>query len=109
MQGPSVAIDGHRAPQTVKIAAAPRVERNHIQRVALPDGINLLQAEKVMVFAASADGVDIIGARDIDGFVIKADTLHAVDQVDESRLFHTGHFGAKHMLQLAIGRHEQHL
>ena len=109
MQSPAVAVDGHRAPQAVESAAAHRVERNHIERVALPNRLNSFQSEEIMSFAPSTDGVDIFCASNIDGFVIKTDTLHAVDQIDESRFLHAGHLGAEYMLQLAVGCLEQHL
>ena len=41
-----------------------------------------------MLLAAAADGVDVVGAEDADGLIVEADALHAVDQVDERRLFH---------------------
>ena len=94
MQGPAVAVDGHDTTQAIECASTHGVERNHVERVALPDRVGGLQGEEIMVFTSSADGVDIVSAYDGDGFVVKADTLHAVDQVDESRLFHAGHLGA---------------
>ena len=109
LQGPAVAVDGHRAAQAVEGAAAHRVKRNHIQRVALPDGIDGFQSEEIARFAASADGVDVVDAGDVDEVVIKTDALHAVDQIDEGGVFHAGHFGAEHVLQFAIRGFEKHL
>ena len=67
------------------------------------------QGKEITCLAASADGVDIICASDADGFFVEADALHTVHQIHKSGLFHTCHFGAEHVLQFAVGRHEQHL
>ena len=109
LQSPTVAVDGHGAAQALEGATAHGVERNHIERVARADWFNRFQGEEIMCFAASADGVDVIYAGDVDGFLIKTDALHTVHQVDERRLIHAGHFGAKYVLQFAVGRFEQHL
>ena len=108
LQGPAVAVDGHRAAQAVEGAAAHRVERNHVERVAVADGVDRLQGEEIVRLAALADGVHIVGAGDADGFVVEADALHTVDQIDESGVFHACHLGAEHVLQLAVGTLEEH-
>ena len=109
LQGPAVAVDGHRAAQPVEGAAAHGMERDDIERVALANGLDRLQSEEVMALAATADGVDIFRAGDVDDVVIEADALHAVDQIDECGFLHAGHLGAKHVLQPAVRGFEEHL
>ena len=98
LQGPAVVIDGHCATKTLEGAAAHGVERNHVERVAVPDGCDALQSEEIVPFAAPTNRVNVFSASHIDGFVVEADALHTVHQIDESRVFHAGHLRAEHVL-----------
>ena len=82
------------------------MEGDDVERVALSDGVDGFECEEIVVLAAPADGVDIISASDVDGLLVEADALHAVDQIYESGFFHSCDFGSKHVLQLAVGCHE---
>ena len=74
----------------------------------MPNGVDRLQREEITALAASADGVDVCLASDVDEVVIETDALHAVDKIDKGGVFHACHFGAKHMLQFAVGSFEKH-
>ena len=84
------------------------MKRNHIERVALPDGVDRFQGEEIACLAPAADGVDVVGACDADGFVVETDALHAADHIHESGFFHACNLGAQHVLQLTVGCHEHH-
>ena len=103
LQGPAVAVDGHRATKTIERTAAHGVKRNHIERIALPDRMGRFQGEEITRLAATADGVDVVGTNDVDGFIVETDALHAADHIHESGLFHACNLGAQHVLQLTVG------
>ena len=70
------------------------MKRDYVKCVASADGAYGLKVEEITAFASVAEWVDILGACNVDEVVVEADALHAVDQIDERRLFHPGDFGA---------------